>query len=93
MATIRAATQDRSPRYTPTGETPVEQAVRHVLEGEVDLERQRRILTELRADGHPTSEAEQLLAALEATQENHKAHLRQLVGGLEASGQAAANGR
>jgi len=95
MATIRAATQDNPPRPEPAEETAVEQAVRHVIEGEAHLERQRRILAELRADGHPVAEAEAILETLEATQRTHKAHLRQLVERLEASAapQASANER
>ena len=93
MATIRAATPDSPPQYTSTGETPVEQSVRHVREGEAHLERQRLLIAELRADGHPTDQAEALLAALERTQETHKAHLRELVERLEASAATAANDR
>lgn len=93
MATIRAAIPDSPPRHMPTGETAVEQAVRHVMEGEEHLKRQRRILAELRADGHPTTEAEETLAMLEAMQRAHKARLRQLTDRLEAPAPASANDR
>ncbi len=89
MATIRAATPDSPLQFTPSGETPVEQAVRHVMEGEEHLKRQRRALSDLKAAGHPTMGAEMTLKAFEASQENHKAHLRRLVDRLEAPAASA----
>ena len=47
---------------------------RHVAEGEVHLLRQRQLVSDLRRDGHDTTQAEGLLAAFEASQAAHCEH-------------------
>jgi hypothetical protein len=49
-------------------------AERHVAEGEVHLLRQRRLVSDLRRDGHDTAESEKFLAQLEALQVMHLEH-------------------
>lgn len=56
----------------------------HVAEGEIHLLRQRRLISDLRRDGHDTTQARGLLAAFEAAQASHCAHRDQLR--LELSG-------
>ena len=51
-------------------------AERHVREGEAIVSRQRRIVEELRRDGHPTATAEQLLTIFEASLQSLRDHLR-----------------
>ena len=45
-------------------ETPLEMARRHVAEGERLVAEQQALIVSLRADGHPTDQAEEFLAAL-----------------------------
>jgi hypothetical protein len=47
------------------------QAERHVVEGARHIERQHEIIQELERDGHDTTAARELLAALERTQVLH----------------------
>lgn len=51
-------------------------AERHVREGEAIVSRQRRIVDELRRDGHDTADAERLLAVFEASLKSLWDHLR-----------------
>lgn len=51
-------------------------AERHVREGEAIVSRQRRIVDELRRDGHSTATAEQLLAIFESSLKGLLDHLR-----------------
>ena len=60
------------------GETEREMTRRHVAEGRVRVERQLRILDELRTNHHPVELAEQLLAELEHAQALHEAHLSRI---------------
>jgi len=46
----------------------------HVAEGEVHLLRQRQLISDLRRDGHDTTQSELLLASFEAAQASHFAH-------------------
>jgi hypothetical protein len=50
----------------------LEQAERHVAEGKGHIKRQRRIIVELRRDGHDTKTAEELLKVLLQTQTTHE---------------------
>ena len=45
-------------------ETPLEMARRHVAEGERLVAEQQALIVSLRADGHPTDQAEEFLAVL-----------------------------
>ena len=45
-------------------ETPLELALRHAAEGERLVAEQQALIVSLRADGHPTDQAEEFLAAL-----------------------------
>ncbi len=67
-------------------EIDLEMVRRHVRQGAGHVARQREIVAKLRASGHPTETALQLLATLEATQQQHKAHLARLEGGPQAVG-------
>lgn len=62
----------------PEHETELEMASRHVAEGRIAVERQRKILAELRRDGHPIEEAMKVLSVFERTQALHEAHLDRL---------------
>jgi hypothetical protein len=59
-------------------------AERHAAEGEVHLLRQRQLVSELRRDGHDTTQSEMLLASFEALQAMHLEHRDRLR--LELSG-------
>jgi hypothetical protein len=54
------------------------QTVQYVEEGERRIERQREILAELKADGHDTRGAQELLSLFLEVQELHVAHMRRL---------------
>ncbi|MBV9723938.1 MAG: hypothetical protein JO299_02075 [Gammaproteobacteria bacterium] len=54
------------------------QAEKHVVEGAALVEREHAILEELRRDGHPTADSEQLLRTMEETQQMHVAHLARI---------------
>jgi hypothetical protein len=56
----------------PLRETALQMAQRHVIEGEKQIERQRRIIAELRADSRSTVEAEKLLETMVQTQAAHE---------------------
>jgi hypothetical protein len=45
-------------------ESPLEMARRHAAEGERLVAEQQALIVSLRADGHPTGQAEEFLAAL-----------------------------
>src|SRR5262245_39196573 len=53
-------------------------AARHVMTGASILARHRRLIAELRSDGHDTASAEALLATLIATQHIIEDHMRAL---------------
>lgn len=61
-------------------ESPLALAERHVRDGELRVERQRRILEEMRRDNHPRAEkmAEKLLLTLERSLETYRVHLEEL---------------
>ena len=61
-------------------ETDFEMVLRHVREGEACVARQREIIAELAAGGHPTDMAETLLAQFETILLEHKAHLARIAG-------------
>src|SRR5262249_34192562 len=64
----------------------LELAERHVVEGKGHITRQRRIIAELRRDGHDTKTAEELLKALLQTQMTHERmchRVRARVAGLQ----------
>ena len=67
-------------------ETDLEMVRRHVRQGEVHVARQHEMVAKLRANGWLTEAALRLLATLEATQQQHKAHLARLEGDLPAIG-------
>ena len=56
-------------------ESPLQQARRHVAEGEQRIAEQRAIVERLRSDGYDTSDAERLLHTLEQTLEVMLKHL------------------
>ena len=56
-------------------ESPLEQARRHVAEGEQRIAEQRAIVERLRSDGYDTRDAERLLHTLEQTLELMMEHL------------------
>ena len=62
----------------PLRETALQMAQRHVIEGERHIERQRHIIAELRADGHSTEAAEQLLKTMLESQASHEQSLARL---------------
>jgi hypothetical protein len=49
-------------------------ARRHLVDGEMRIARQKRIIADLRAGGHPTGLAEDLLASLLETLRQMQAH-------------------
>ena len=51
---------------------------RHIARGRVLLLRQREILIEMRANGHSTVMAEELLTEMEVSQRLHDEHLTRL---------------
>jgi len=55
-------------------------AERHVRDGEMRVEKQRRILEEMRRDNHPRAEkmAQKLLVSLERALQNYRSHLQEL---------------
>ncbi|WP_132250479.1 hypothetical protein [Methylobacterium segetis] len=63
---------------TELNETPLEMARRHVVEGEARCARQAALVDRLRAHGHDTAVAEDLLAELEATLVDMREHRRRL---------------
>ena len=72
-------------------ESPLEKATRHAMNGARILARHRRLIAELRADGHDTTSAEALLATLIATQHIFEDHMRAAlkVSGLDKRGSAS----
>jgi hypothetical protein len=60
-------------------ETPLEMAQRHVREGDAHVASQRRILAELRRDGHPTEMAQTLLAEFESSAAEHREGLARML--------------
>src|SRR4051794_8955013 len=64
-----------------TQETPLQMALRHVREGEEHIARQRVLIAELKAGGHPTADAEALLTTFESSQHEHVDHLKKLLSG------------
>ena len=72
-------------------ETPLEKAIRHAMNGARILARHRRLIAELRADGHDTTSAEALLATLIATQHIFEDHMRAVLkeSGLNKRGSAS----
>jgi|KBSSwiStaDraftv2_1062776.scaffolds.fasta_scaffold582991_1 hypothetical protein len=56
-------------------ETPLERARRHVAEGERLIAEQQARIIDLRADGHPTGQAEEFLTALLRTLAAMQEHL------------------
>jgi hypothetical protein len=61
-------------------ETELEMVTRHIREGAEHVAKQRALIAELRANGHPTGEAEALLATFEDLQRQHEAHLARIEG-------------
>jgi hypothetical protein len=59
-------------------ETPLQMAQRHVIEGTHHVERQREIIAELHAKGHPTDIAKQILETMLQTQASHEQDLARL---------------
>ena len=57
-------------------ETPLEKATRHAMNGARIVASHKRLIAELRADGHDTTSAESLLATLIATQHIFEDHMR-----------------
>ena len=57
-------------------ETPLEKAIRHAMTGACILARHKRLIAELRADGHDTTSAEALLERFIATQHIFEDHMR-----------------
>lgn len=68
---------------TSTGETELEMMRRHVAQGARAIERQRGRVKEMRAAGHDTARAEEILHQFEQTQRMHSDHLRRLMDGPE----------
>ena len=67
--------------FTPsTDETELEMARRHVVEGGVLVERQERVLAQLRAEGHAPELAERVLKELKLAQHLHEQHVARLSG-------------
>jgi len=62
------------------GETELEMVLRHVRQGEEAVARQRELIAGLLASGHPTNQAEELLAVFEDNLRNHRAQLAPLLG-------------
>src|SRR5262249_15986723 len=60
-------------------ETPLEKATRHAMNGARILARHKRLIAELRADGHDATSAEALLTTFISTQHIFEDHLRALV--------------
>ena len=56
-------------------ESLLDQARRHVSEAEERVERQTRLVDELARDGHPTADAEALLATFRKTLRVMREHL------------------
>ncbi|AWB21933.1 hypothetical protein DA075_14175 [Methylobacterium currus] len=68
------------PAAHPLQETDLEMALRHVIEAEVRVMRQRALAARLAPWGGQTAElAEALLADFQATLEAHRAHLVRLL--------------
>jgi hypothetical protein len=63
-------------------ETPLEQAQRHVLEGEQRVARQRAIIEEMDRDEHPAvaAQARHVLETLEETLRLSRQHLDEIKG-------------
>jgi hypothetical protein len=60
-------------------ENALSMATRHVRQSEDRVARQRQLVEKLRADGHDTTKAENILATLEASLREHRDHLTRLV--------------
>ena len=60
------------------GETLIQMAERHILEGERHVRSQRAILARLDADGLPTDVAEDLLQQFESSLADHRASLARM---------------
>jgi hypothetical protein len=58
-----------------TNESPLEQARRHVAEGESRVAAQERLLADLSRDGHDTTTAVELLATLRQSLAEMREHL------------------
>jgi hypothetical protein len=60
-------------------ENALAMATRRVRQSEGRVARQRQVVEKLRADGHDTIQAENILATLEALLRQHRDHLTRLV--------------
>jgi hypothetical protein len=60
-------------------ENTLAMATRHVRQSEGRVARQRQVVEKLRADGHDTTQAGNILATLEALLRQHREHLTRLV--------------
>ncbi|MGX7704751.1 hypothetical protein [Methylobacterium sp. Gmos1] len=68
------------PAAHPLRETELEMVLRHVIEGECRVVRQRALVARLAPSGGQTAAlAEALLADFQATLEAHRAHLARLI--------------
>jgi len=56
-------------------------ARRHVLEGAEHIRRQEQLIAALKADGHSTAQAEELLATMRESQRLHEEELSRLLRG------------
>jgi hypothetical protein len=56
----------------------VDQAQRHVLEGAEHIARQEQLIEKLKADGHSTKQAEELLATMRESQRLHEEELTRI---------------
>ena len=64
----------------------VDMADRHIAEGEQHIVRQEELLSRLRMQSLPTSEAEKLLAIFNATMVEHRTHRVAIIEALKADG-------
>ena len=60
-------------------ETHLQMARRHVAEGTEHIRRQEQLIAELKADGHLTDQAEELLATMRESQRLHEEDLSRLL--------------
>jgi hypothetical protein len=78
MALIPSAIQFGPSFMSPSDGSEVAMVARHLREDESHIARQLETVSRLRARGHSTTGAEELLAAFERAQRIHYAHLRRL---------------
>ena len=57
----------------------LEQALRHVRDGEIQVRRQRNIVGRLREGGHSSERAEEILDVMEWSLELHRDSLRRII--------------